>query len=77
MDLEDLQYTDAENDRYSDLLLPVHLKTPDNSLRQEEHRYVGRHLDAGRGEHHVGERVAFAWKIELPDGFMRPALHVQ
>lgn len=50
---------------------------PDDSLRKNEHDDIRRNLHARRGEHHVRQGVALAGKIELPDGFVRSALHVQ
>lgn len=50
---------------------------PDDSLRKNEHNDIRRNLDACRSEHHVWQGVAPAGKIELPDCFVRSALHVE
>jgi hypothetical protein len=40
--------------------LPVHLKTPDDPLREDKHQDIGDDLDTSGCKHHFREGVAFA-----------------
>lgn len=53
------------------------MQPPDHLLRQQYHGNVGNNLDATRGEHDLGQVVAFAWNVEFPDCIVRDALHIK
>lgn len=47
-----------------------------NLLRQQEHGHVDNYLHASRAEHHVRQRITFAWKVKFPDGSVWATLRI-
>jgi hypothetical protein len=77
MVFENLQDTNTEDDRNTDLLRPAHLQSPNNPLWQDKHCHIGDNLHGGRCKHHIWQRVTFAGKVEFPDRLVGTTLHIQ
>ena len=76
--MQDVQQTEAKNDRDTKLLLPRQLQAPDEVLGHEKHNDIGDEVDYARAQLAVVQREALSvGNRKVPAGLMGDALQVE